>query len=110
MGGITYIKTYQGWSYLASVLDLSLKQVVGWALSKHPNAQLSKDALQSAVSRHQPNTNKLMFHSDQGVQYCANMFTQYCNSKNIIQSMSRRGNCWGNAVMEHFLEVSRLKD
>ncbi len=93
VGDITYIKTYQGWSYLASVLDLSSKQVVGWALSK------------------QPNGSKLMFHSDQGVQYCANMFAQYCNSKNIIQSMSRRGNCWDNAVMERFfrsLKTERL--
>ncbi|SMM97753.1 Mobile element protein [uncultured Candidatus Thioglobus sp.] len=102
VGDITYIKTYQGWSYLASVVDLSSKQVVGWALSKQPNAQLARDALQNAVARHQPNTNALMFHSDQGVQYCANAFAQYCKSKGITQSMSRRGNCWDNAVMERF--------
>ena len=102
VGDITYIKTYQGWSYLASVLDLGSKQLVGWALSKHPNAQLAKDALSNAVARHQPNTSTLMFHSDQGVQYCANAFAQYCKSKSITQSMSRRGNCWDNAVMERF--------
>ena len=111
VGDITYIKTYQGWSYLASVLDLSSKQVVGWALSKQPNAQLARDALSNAISRHQPNTNTLMFHSDQGVQYCANAFVQYCKSKSITQSMSRRGNCWDNAVMERFfrsLKTERL--
>ena len=97
---ITYIKTYQGWRYLASVVDLSSKQVVGWALSKQPNTQLAKDALSNAIARYQPNTYKLMFHSDQGVQYCANAFAQYCNGKNIVQSMSRRGNYWDNAVME----------
>nr|WP_201339814.1 DDE-type integrase/transposase/recombinase [Isorropodon fossajaponicum symbiont] len=70
VGDITYIKTYQGGSYLASVLDLGSRQVVGWALSKQPNAQLAKDALSNAVSRHQPNTNKHMFHSDQGCSYC----------------------------------------
>jgi transposase InsO family protein len=102
VGDITYIKTYQGWSYLASVLDLGSKQLVGWALSKQPNAQLAKDALSNAVARHQPNTNKLMFHSDQGVQYCANVFAQYCSQSKITQSMSRRGNCWDNAVMERF--------
>ena len=102
VGDITYIKTYQGWSYLASVLDLGSKQLVGWALSKQPNAQLAKDALSNAVARHQPNTNKLMFHSDQGVQYCANAFAQYCKQTKITQSMSRRGNCWDNAVMERF--------
>ena len=98
----TYIKTYQGWRYLASVLDLSSKQVVGWALSKQPNTQLARDALSNAISRHQPNANTLMFHSDQGVQYCANAFAQYCKSKSITQSMSRRGNCWDNAVMKRF--------
>ncbi len=96
------VKIHQGWSYLASVVDLSSKQVVGWALSKQPNAQLAKDALSNAISRHQPNTNQLMFHSDQGVQYCANAFAQYCKSNSITQSMSRRGNCWDNAVMERF--------
>ncbi|CAC9647598.1 hypothetical protein [uncultured Gammaproteobacteria bacterium] len=68
--------------YLASVLDLSSKQVVGWALSKQPNTQLARDALSNAISRHQPNANTLIFHSDQGVQYCANAFVQYCKSKN----------------------------
>jgi transposase InsO family protein len=52
----------------------------------------ARDALSNAISRHQPNTNTLMFHSDQGVQYCANAFVQYCKSKSITQSMSRRGN------------------
>jgi transposase InsO family protein len=102
VGDITYIKTHQGWSYLASVLDLATRQIVGWALSKRPDAKLAKNALSNAIKRHQPNTNTLMFHSDQGVQYCANMFAQYCINANITQSMSRRGNCWDNAVMERF--------
>lgn len=102
VGDITYIKTHQGWSYLASVLDLNSKQLVGWALSKQPNAQLTKDALTNALTRHQPNTSKLMFHSDQGVQYRAKAFVQYCSQSKITQSMSRRGNCWDNAVMERF--------
>ncbi len=102
MGDITYIKTYQGWSYLASVVDLSSKQPVGWVLSKQPNAQLAKNALSNTVVQYQPNTNKLMFHSEQGVQYCANAFTQYCEQTQITQSMSRRGNYWDNTVMERF--------
>ena len=64
VGDITYIRTHQGWSYLASVLDLGSKQIVGWSLSKQPNAQLSKDALSHAIVRYQPNTTNLMFHSD----------------------------------------------
>ena len=64
---ITYIKTYQGWSYLASILDLASRQVVGWALSKQPNTKLAQDAMDNAINRYQPNTDNLMFHSDQGV-------------------------------------------
>ena len=102
VGDITYIKTSQGFSYLASVLDLSSKQIVGWSLSKNPNAELSKNALSNAIARHNPNTAKLMFHSDQGVQYSAKKFTSYCDKLSVTTSMSRRGNCWDNAVMERF--------
>jgi transposase InsO family protein len=102
VGDITYIKTSQGFSYLASVLDLSSKQIVGWSLSKNPNAELSKNALSNAIARHNPDTTKLMFHSDQGVQYSAKKFTNYCDKLSITTSMSRRGNCWDNAVMERF--------
>jgi len=102
VGDITYIKTSQGFSYLASVLDLSSKQIVGWSLSKNPNAELSKNALSNAIARHNPNTTKLMFHSDQGVQYSAKKFINYCDKLSVTTSMSRRGNCWDNAVMERF--------
>lgn len=102
VGDITYIKTYQGWSYLASVLDLASRQVVGWALSKQPNSQLAKDAIDNAIARYKPNTGNLMFHSDQGTQYSSKIFIDYCSKNNIIQSMSRKGNCWDNAVMERF--------
>ncbi|VVM26470.1 Mobile element protein [uncultured Gammaproteobacteria bacterium] len=82
-------------------MDLNSKQVVGWVLSKQPNAQLTKDALGNAIAQYQSNTNQLMLHSDQGVQqYCVNVFAQYC--KSITQSMRRRGNCWDNAVMKRF--------
>lgn len=102
VGDMTYIKTYQGWSYLASVLDLATKKVVGWSLSKQPNAELAKQAIVHAINRYQPNTTKLMFHSDQGVQYSSKAFVEYCDINKITQSMSRRGNCWDNSVMERF--------
>ncbi|VVH59193.1 Mobile element protein [uncultured Gammaproteobacteria bacterium] len=97
--------------YLASVLDLASRQVVGWSLSKHPNAQLAQDAMNNAIARHKPNTSNLMFHSDQGTQYSSKAFIDYCNQNNIAQSMSRKGNCWNNAVMERFfrsLKTERL--
>lgn len=102
VGDITYIRTHQGWSYLACVLDLATKEIVGWAMSKRPNAELAKAALSHAIRRQQPDTAKLMFHSDQGVQYSAKLFIHYLNMLKITQSMSRRGNCWDNSVMERF--------
>lgn len=76
VGDITYIRNHQGWSYLASVLDLGTKEIVGWALSKSPDAQLAKAALNNAIKRKKPNTSQLLFHSDQGTQYTANMFAE----------------------------------
>jgi len=111
VGDITYIRNHQGWSYLASVLDLCSKEIVGWALSKHPDAQLAKRALSNAISRKDPDTSQLLFHSDQGTQYTANMFAVYCKNLKITRSMSRRGNCWDNAVKERFfrnLKTERL--
>jgi len=102
VGDITYLKTHQGWSYLACVLDLGTREIVGWALSKSPDAQLAKDALNQALRKHQPDSSQLLFHSDQGVQYSANLFVEHLNKLKITQSMSRRGNCWDNAVMERF--------
>ena len=113
VGDITYIRSYQGWSYLASVLDLGSKEIVGWALSKHPNAELAKRALSNAISRKKPDLSELLFHSDQGTQYTANMFAVYCEDLKITRSMSRRGNCWDNAVMERFfrnLKTERLNN
>lgn len=111
VGDITYIRTYQGWSYLACVMDLATREVVGYAMSKSPDAQLAKDALMDAIRKQNPDTTKLMFHSDQGVQYSAKTFINALKLLRITQSMSRRGNCWDNAVMERFfrsLKAERL--
>lgn len=113
VGDITYLKTHQGWSYLACVLDLSTKEIVGYALSQTPDAKLANEALLNAIDRQTPNTSKLMFHSDQGVQYSAKVFRNKLTLLNITQSMSRRGNCWDNAVMERFfrsLKTERLNN
>jgi transposase InsO family protein len=102
VGDITYIRTYQGWSYLACVMDLKTKEIVGYAMSTKPNAHLAKQALLNAIERQQPNTKQLLFHSDQGTQYSAKLFRDCLELHVITQSMSRRGNCWDNAVMERF--------
>jgi putative transposase len=93
-GDITYIRTYQGCSYLACALDLATKEIVEYSLSTAPHARLAKDALDNAIKRQQPNTEKLMFHSDQGVLYSAKEFRNRLSELNITQSMSHRGNCF----------------
>ena len=112
VGDITYIRTYQGWTYLACVMDLKTKEIVGSAMSRSPNAALAKQALLNAVRLQKPITSNLMFHSDQGTQYsAAEEFRDCLKLLKIKQSMSRRGNCWDNAVMERFfrsLKTERL--
>jgi putative transposase len=111
VGDIAYIRTWQGWRYLACVMDLSTKQIVGYSLSQAPNAQLAIEALTNAIKCKQPDTKGLLFHSDQGVQYSASLFRNMLSGLNITQSMSRRGNCWDNAVIERFfrsLKTQRL--
>ena len=76
VGDITYIRNHQGWSYLATVFDLGTKEVVGYATSQSPDAALAKQALINAIAFMQPDTTQLMFHSDQGVQYSANLFKE----------------------------------
>jgi len=111
VGDITYIRHHQGWSYLATVMDLATREVVGYALSQTPDAALSKQALLNAISAVQPDTTQIMFHSDQGVQYSAKLYTDTLALHGITASMSRRGNCWDNAVQERFfrsLKTQRL--
>jgi transposase InsO family protein len=91
------------------VLDLASKEIFGYALFQTPDAKLANKALLDAVNRQQPNTRKLMFHSDQGVQYSAKVFSDKLALLNITQSMSRRGNCWDNAVMERFFRSLKTK-
>lgn len=102
VGDITYIRHHQGWSYLATVLDLGSREIVGYALSQTPDAVLPQRALSQAIKLHRPDTQQLLFHSDQGVQYRAALFKHTLSLHGIKQSMSRRGNCWDNAVQERF--------
>lgn len=100
-GDITYIRTQQGWLYLAIVLDLYSRRVVSWAFSSQPNSELSTRALDIAVQHRRP-APALLFHSDQGVQYSSDAFRNALNQHHITASMSRRGNCHDNAVTERF--------
>jgi putative transposase len=99
VGDITFLPTHQGWLYLAIVVDLYARRIVGWAFSTTPNTELTLAALQVAVRDRRPGPG-LMFHSDQGAQYTSLKFVQQLCHLGIVQSMSRRGNCWDNAVAE----------
>lgn len=98
---ITYIWTNEGWLYLAIVLDLYSRQIVGWSLSNRMSRQLIMDALCMAVWRWKPAPG-LIFHSDRGSQYCSNGFQEMLKIYEMVSSMSRKGDCWDNSVAESF--------
>lgn len=98
---ITYIRTGEGWLYLAVVLDLFSRRVVGWAMDKRMETSLVIDALKMAIEQRGPSAD-LIHHSDRGSQYTAKAYREALASNNLIASMSRRGNCYDNAVTESF--------
>ncbi|HBJ6433297.1 TPA: IS3 family transposase [Salmonella enterica subsp. enterica serovar Veneziana] len=98
---ITYIRTWQGWLYLAVVIDLFARNVVGWSMKPTLSRELALDALLMAVWRRKP-TENVIVHSDQGSQYGSDDWQRFCRANNLAPSMSRRGNCWDNAVAESF--------
>ncbi len=100
-GDITYIRTWEGWMYLATVIDLASRRVVGWAMADHMRAELVCDALQMAIARRQPGPG-LIFHSDRGSQYTSKQFRELLATHSIHQSLARPRQCWDNAVAEAF--------
>jgi putative transposase len=109
---ITYIRTLEGWLYLAAVMDLFSRKIVGWAMSERMTSDLAITALKMAIKRRKPHKG-LMHHSDRGVQYASNPYRKVLKKNGIICSMSRKGNCWDNAPMEsffHSLKVEWLND
>jgi putative transposase len=98
---LTYLRTWEGWLYLAAVQDAYSRRIVGWAMADHMRAELVVDALTMAVSRRRPGPG-LIHHSDQGSQYVSLGFGQVCTKAGIARSMGSRGDCWDNAVAETF--------
>jgi putative transposase len=99
-GDITYIWTHSGWVYLAVVLDLFSRKVVGWSVSTKADTALVVAAMAMAVRSRPYRRWRLMFHSDQGCQYTSQEFREFLRDRGVLQSMSRRGQCWDNAPME----------
>ncbi|MFA6309241.1 MAG: IS3 family transposase [Clostridia bacterium] len=100
-GDITYIKTVSGWVYLAVVIDLFNREVVGYSLSTRPNSELTMRAMANALINRKP-TDSIVFHSDRGCQYSSKTFLKYMDEHNIVSSMSRKGNPYDNACTESF--------
>jgi putative transposase len=98
---ITYIPTDEGWLYLAGVIDLCSRRIVGWSMADHMKTDLVSDALNMAIARRQP-PDGLLHHSDRGVQYAGDDYMHLLQSHKMRVSMSGKGNCWDNACAESF--------
>jgi len=101
VGDITYIATWEGWAYLATVIDLASRRVVGWALADHMRTELVEDALSMAFSTRRPEKG-VIFHSDRGCQYTSKDFADLARANGVVLSVGRKGECWDNAVAESF--------
>jgi putative transposase len=99
---ITYVPTDQGWLYLAGVLDCFSRKLVGWSMADHMETELVADALQMALRHRRPDGTKLLHHSDRGVQYASDAYQRLLEQHGITCSMSGRGDCYDNAMMESF--------
>ena len=98
---ITYLRTASGWCYLAAIIDCYSRKVVGWALDDHMRSSLCEAAFADALTRRRPGA-ELVHHSDRGCQYTSNSYQQLLRANHVDASMSRKGNCWDNAVAESF--------
>jgi transposase InsO family protein len=105
---ITYIWTTEGWLYLAVVMDLFSRMVVGWSLQSRMTANLVCDALRNAIATRLPLNNPVM-HSDQGSQYASSEYQRILSMFGLTCSMSRKGNCWDNAMMESFFATLKTE-
>ncbi len=98
---ITYIRTWEGWLFLAAVMDLYSRKIIGWSMKPTLARDLVLDAIVMAVWRRRP-SGSVLIHSDQGSQYGSDDWLRFCRDHGLTPSMSRRGNCWDNAVAESF--------
>lgn len=106
---ITYVATDEGWLYVASVMDLCSRRIIGWATAEHLRAELVTEALTKAIQQRCPTTEDLLHHSDRGVQYACGQYQAVLAQHGITCSMSRRGNCYDNASMESFFKTFKVE-
>lgn len=105
---ITYVRTQEGWLYLAVVIDLYSRAVIGWSMSRRMKKALVCDALMMALFKRKFPKN-VIIHSDRGSQYCSNKYQKTLKDYHLIGSMSRKGNCWDNAIAESFFHTLKVE-
>jgi transposase InsO family protein len=106
---MTYIWTTEGWLYLAVIIDLFSRRVVGWSMAEHMRTELVLTALEAALGQRIPSQTGLVFHSDRGSQYASGDYQDALHKADIACSMSRRANCWDNAVAESFFGTLKIE-
>jgi transposase InsO family protein len=109
VGDITYIRTWEGWLYLATVIDVYSRRVIGFSLANHMRASLVCDALKMAVATRGGTVEGVIFHSDRGSQYTSAEFRALCETHGVKQSMGKTGVCWDNALAESFFATYKLE-
>ena len=107
-GDITYINTWEGWLYLATVIDLGSRKVVGWATADHLRTDLVEQALRNAVTQRRPEPG-VIFHSDRGCQYTSSQYSRAAADAGVRLSVGRKGQCWDNAVAESFFATIKIE-
>lgn len=109
VGDITYLRTWEGWLYLATVIDACSRRVIGWAIDDHMRADLVENALKMAITLRGDLPRSVVFHTDRGTQYVSAQVTQFAAENNITRSMGGTGVCWDNAMAESFFATLKTE-
>jgi len=109
VGDISYLRTWEGWLYLATVIDAHSRRVIGWAIDEHMRADLVEDALRMAIALRGELPDKVIFHSDRGTQYASSQITAFADANGLTRSMGYTGVCWDNAMAESFFATLKTE-
>jgi transposase InsO family protein len=109
VGDITYLRTWEGWLYLATVIDAHSRRVIGWAIGDHMRADLVQDALTMAITLRGELPAKVVFHTDRGTQYASAQITRFAADNGLTRSMGSTGICWDNAMAESFFATLKTE-
>jgi transposase InsO family protein len=109
VGDISYLRTWEGWLYLATVIDAHSRRVIGWAIDEHMRSDLVEDALRMAITLRGELPETVIFHTDRGTQYASDQITAFANANGLIRSMGYTGVCWDNAMAESFFATLKTE-